>query len=276
VSAAISPDGRQAVVAQDAGQPPVRRLHLLDLERGVLTRFTPGDVDERTPVWAPNGSSIAFHSRRDKASGIYRRGAGGGATTDELLWQTDEAVTPSGFSSDGQRLLFTRGTGFNQRLWMLPLSGDRTPAQLFPGSTMPQLWAKFSPDDKWIVYQEGPSPSPADNQIYVQPSPPDGRRVQISTAGGRNPVWSYDGRHIMYRDADDAIVTVALTFDGGTIRPSTPRPVFARALPGNLGLSYTGDTRAERLLLIRPPDKPVEDASSITVIVNFAQSVAKK
>ena len=275
-SAVISPDGRQAVIGQDDGQPPVRRLYLLDLERSVLTRFTIGDGDERNAVWAPNGSSIVFQARRDRASGIYRRGAGGGATTDELLWQTDEIVAPSGFSSDGQRLLFTRGSGASQVIWILPLTGDRTPIQAFPGSTVAQLWAKFSPDDKWIAYQEGPSPSPSDNQIYVQPSPPDGRRVQISTTGGRNPTWSYDGREIMYRAADDSIMTVALTFDGGTIRPSTPRPLFPKPLPGNVGLSYTGDARAERLLLIRPPEKPVDDVATITVIVNFAQSVAKK
>jgi dipeptidyl aminopeptidase/acylaminoacyl peptidase len=274
--AILSPDGRQAVVSQEDGQSLDRRLYLVDLDRGVSTRFTVGNVDERNPVWAPDSSSIAFYSRRDKASGIYRRGAGGGATTDELLWETNELITPTGFSRDGQRLLFTRGAGPNQRIWMLPTAGDRTPTQVFPGSTVTQLWATFSPDGKWIVYQEGPTPAPANNQIYVQAYPPDGRRVQISMGGGRQPLWSHDGRQIMYRAVDDSIVTVPVSSEGGTIRPSTPRPVFSKPLPGNVFFSYTGDARAERLLMIRPPDKPTDDASTITVILNFAQSVLKK
>jgi hypothetical protein len=94
--------------------------------------------------------------------------------------------------------------------------------------------------------------------------------------GGRQPLWSHDGRQIMYRAVDDSIVTVPVSSEGGTIRPSTPRPVFSKPLPGNVFFSYTGDARAERLLMIRPPDKPTDDASTITVILNFAQSVLKK
>jgi serine/threonine-protein kinase len=37
-------------------------------------------------------------------------------------------------------------------------------------------------------------------QVYVRPFPGAGGRTQISVAGGTEPVWSRDGRHIFYRD----------------------------------------------------------------------------
>jgi hypothetical protein len=50
---------------------------------------------------------------------------------------------------------------------------------------------------------------------------------------------------------------------------------FPKPLVGNLGLPYAGDARADRLVLIRLPAKPAEDVTTITVIANFAQSVAR-
>src|SRR5262245_32942104 len=94
VSATLSPNGRQAIVVQEVGSPAVRTLHLLDIERGVFTRFTVGDVDERSPVWSTDGASIIFSSTRAGKFGLYRRNAGGGATTDELLLATDDQLFP--------------------------------------------------------------------------------------------------------------------------------------------------------------------------------------
>jgi serine/threonine protein kinase/Tol biopolymer transport system component len=273
----LSPDGRQAMITLEPGLSGIRSLSLLDLERGVLTRFTVGSADERLAIWSPDGAMVYFQSTRDGKIGIYRRQAGGGATTDEALMSGPEPLTPTSISSDNQRLLFTRGTGPGTRIWMLPLSGDRKPVEVFPGSTTSQQMASFSPDDKWIAYVETTGPGPNASDVYLQPYPADGRRIRISTASGRHPQWMPDNRQIVYRASNDAIMSVTLTAADGTLRPSTPVQLFTRRRQASFNWQLSMDDRGERFLLVAPPETAVEPKPPpITVIVNFAQSVAKK
>ena len=159
LAAHLSPDGRQAIASVESRS--VRSLLLIDIERDLSTRFTVGEVDEQSPVWSPDGSTVVFSSLfRGAETGIYRRSSGGGATRDELLFRPDdptEGITPTSLSSDGGRLLFTRSGPRESRIWMLPLTGDRTPVEAFPGSTGSQRFPVFSPDGKWIAYAEGPA-----------------------------------------------------------------------------------------------------------------------
>ena len=275
--AVLSPDGQQIVVTQDSGpQSRSRTLWLVDVARGVPTRFTVGDVEEFSPVWAPDGSSIAFASSRDNALGVYRRHAGGGATSDELLFSSPEQVMPTGFSPDGQLLLMTRGVGGAQRIWVLPLSGDRKPVQVFQGATTAQGHAVFSPDGKWIAYTSGGSAT--ESEVYIQSFPADERRVRISTSSGRHPRWTADGRHIVYRTSTDALTAVELTPEGGTLRPSTPATLFTQPRQARFNWSFSTDPRAERFLLVVPAEQGVAEPAPavITVIVNWAANISRK
>ncbi len=64
------------------------------------------------------------------------------------------------------------------------------------------LWAKISPDGKWLAYELEES---GVSEIYVSPFPDvEADRWKVSTAGGGRPVWSRDGAELIYRhDADD-------------------------------------------------------------------------
>ena len=273
-AATLSPNGPHALVSKETGSPPIRSQWLLDLERGVLSRFTVGGEDERNAVWSPDGAHIVFASQRGATWGIYRRSSGGGATSEELLFSANEALSPSGFSSDGQRLLFTRGSQNTQRIWLLPM-GDKKPIEVFPGGTQALAHAVFSPDDRWIAYT-GHS-NPADADVFIQPYPADGRREQISNGGGRHPRWTGDGRRIVYRSRDSALMAVDITSAAGTWRPGTAKRLFEARPSGFGNWFYSMNSRADRFLLVQPPEQEAEvEASVITVIVNFVQSLAKK
>ena len=170
--ASLSRDGQRAVVTIDVpGGALKRALSLLDLERGLLTRFTVLDADERDPIWSPDGSSIVFTSRRNGKNGLYRRSAAGGATADERLFETTDDLDATGFSSDGSILLFRSGPTVPQtRIWALPVTGDRKPVEVIPGLPMAQYQATFSPDDKWIAF--GAGDGPGKGEIYIQPYRP--------------------------------------------------------------------------------------------------------
>jgi serine/threonine protein kinase/Tol biopolymer transport system component len=276
-NALLSPDGRQLVVVDEGRQEtPARTLWLVDVERGVPTRFTVGANEELNPVWTADGSSIVFRAiRRDGRTGIYQRGAGGGATSDDLLL-ADESAVPTGFSPDGQILLFARGSFPNQQVWSVAASGG-DPVAVFPGSTTNDSLARFSPDGKWIAYTSVESARFADGQIYIQPFPADGRRIRISTTNGYDARWTADQRQIVYRTNDGGIEAVDLTPDGGTLRPSTPKRLFAARRIGALNWSFDMTPRADRFLVVVPPDRSSDEADvPITVIVNWTSTLPKQ
>ena len=79
-------------------------------------------------------------------------------------------------------------------VWMLRLSDGK--AQPFLRS---KLWAatpRFSPDGRWLAYISDES---GGYEVYVQPYPGPGVRVQISQGGGTEPVWNPNGRELFYR-----------------------------------------------------------------------------
>jgi serine/threonine protein kinase/Tol biopolymer transport system component len=272
--ATFSPNGRQAIVMEDPGPPAVRTLHLLDLERGIFSRFTVGDVDERSPVWSHDGSHVFFYSVRGGKGGIYRRNAGGGATSDDLILASDEILQPTGISPDGGRLLVTHGLASSQRVWVLMLSGDRKFVEAFPGSKISQTQAQFSHDGKWIAYTESTGPGAGD--VYVQPFPADGRRVRVSNAaGGRHAHWSLDGRAIVYRTLKNTVASVVLKPDGNTFVASAPVESFTRPRVATFNWTFSTDAGGSQFLFIEPPERVADlKPSPITVVVNFVQSLA--
>jgi serine/threonine-protein kinase len=70
----------------------------------------------------------------------------------------------------------------------------------------------FSPDGRWIAYESDDSGSAAFD-IYVRRFPPGGGagRWQISSGGGRFPVWSRAGRELLYETPDGHIMAVTYT-----------------------------------------------------------------
>jgi hypothetical protein len=71
--------------------------------------------------------------------------------------------------------------------------GGASVVLLDPGS---ERGAAFSPDSHWIAYQATVSRRP---EILVRRFPDGTRDVRVSTDGGTSPLWSRDGREVLYR-----------------------------------------------------------------------------
>jgi serine/threonine-protein kinase len=61
----------------------------------------------------------------------------------------------------------------------------------------------FSPDGRWLAYRSNAS---GKDEVYVRPFPPpasgQGRLWPISNGGGTHPVWSPNGRDLLYQSGD--------------------------------------------------------------------------
>ncbi len=79
----------------------------------------------------------------------------------------------------------------------LSLDGTRRVERLVH-TTANDLTAEVSLDGKWIAYDSNES---GQFEVYVRPYPNvNDNRWQISQGGGRQPLWSRDGRELFYRD----------------------------------------------------------------------------
>src|SRR5262249_40907867 len=154
-----------------------------------------------------------------------------GEGTEERLTMGEYVQTPSSWSPDGKWLAFTEaGTPATGRdIWVLPLEGEalnagpearvRTPANEDNGV--------FSPNGQWLAYESNES---GQFEVYVRPFPGRGGRLQISTQGGLEPVWSRNGRELFYRNGDRMMaVEVSSRRDNNGALPSgfgSPRLLF--------------------------------------------------
>ena len=69
----------------------------------------------------------------------------------------------------------------------------------------------ISPDGRWIAYQSNES---GRYEIYVQPFPGGGQRIQVSPDNGVYPRWSPRGDELFFRSASTRAGMSAAAFDG--------------------------------------------------------------
>ena len=200
-SVALSSDGRKLVVADaDSGAPGQQNdLWLRDLVTGVKTRLTFNPDNDSTPVWSPDGRTIAYTSRRAGVNRPYKRSADG--TGDEApLFDHDRDAYANDWSSDGRWVIFTTrkpGSPSDNDLWVVPITqgiaGKPVPYLVQPGR---QQQAQFSPDGRFVAYGSDQSGT---FDIYVQPFPDASQgKWMVSSGGGVEPRWSRDGNELFY------------------------------------------------------------------------------
>jgi len=268
IDVSISPDGRSAVLGQFINQNI--DVWLLELGRGVLSRFTFDSAVDTWPVWSPDSRRIAYESNRMGSYDIYEKPTIGPGS-DELLVGSDAGrdKNPTDWSRDGHFLLYTNidpKTG--EDIWAVPLEKDRTPRPLVQTKFDENL-GQFSPDGKWIAYESNES---GRYEIYVQPFPGPGGKVQVSKNGGAQVRWRRDGKELFYIAFDNQLMAVPIQFASTeqTINAGTPIPLFTTRVGGAVSSpnkqQYDVSLDGQRFLMNTIID---EAAAPITVILNW-------
>ena len=189
----LSPDGRR--VAFDTFDGSVWIADLANL--AAAKRFGAG----RFPMWSPDGSRLLFAG--PKGFQLFWQ-ASDGSGTPELIAETARA--PESWSPAARLVSYITLTGASDYdIWAFP-PDDRSQRALLATPTTAQMSSRFSTDGKWLVYQSNES---GRYEIYVEPFPRTGARTQITDPGGERPVWSPDGREIVF-DRDATLYSVAI------------------------------------------------------------------
>jgi hypothetical protein len=222
----LSPDGQQ--LAADITDPVASNVDVwtFDLRAGTSGRFTFGAVEENTPVWAPDGSRIAY--------GTADLGAEVKLTTghekERIIAERPTAtlsmggnlVLPSSWSRNGEYVLTTNsGTGQEPSYLALCKIGDQKPVRMLADKGN-QTNGQISLDGKSLAYASDES---GGWNIYATTFPSAAGKWQVSIGGGTEPRWRGDGKEMFYLDAQGTLTALSISA-GSTFSRGTPQPLF--------------------------------------------------
>ena len=264
-NAVLSPDGRRAAVNVEAG---TLEIATYDFARGALTTVaTPGS--SQAPRWTADGARITYRGTRAGSRTLWWKTIDTGAPEEQLL-TGPHLQTPGMWSADGQWLVYTEShPATASDLWTLPRGANATPRVLV-NTPFFESHPRLSPDGRWLAYV---SDEPGRIEVFVQPFPEAGPRVQISSDGGIEPVWSRDGRELFYLSGS-RMMAVAVEA-GSAFKAGTPRALF----DGRFTVSPNGvagyDVAADgRFLMVQPlhADPPT---NQIQVVLNWSEALRR-
>ena len=254
----LSPDGR-FVVFQRGNEPDI---WVLDAQRGGTNRITSHPDRDTSPVWSPDGKSIAFDSNRNGARNLYSR-AFGMVGEDTVLLKTNASRNVSDWSRDGKYLAYEGGTD----IWAVDLTAaSQSPLQLTQ-TPFVETNPRISPDGHWVAFES--TESEGQGGIYVQSFPKPGVRLPVSTHGGVQPMWSHDGRELYYLAPDFSLMAVSVKSQTDSVELSAPVVLFKPPLSRNTRRNYW-PARDGRFLFSLPAEEPA--LTPIIVMLNWASA----
>jgi hypothetical protein len=134
----------------------------------------------------------------------------------------------------------------------------------------------FSPDGNWLAYS---SDETGRAEIYVTPYPGPGRRIAISTEGGRSPRWSFNGRELFYRNGRQMMMVAVEA--GPTFRVGIPTVLFEGDYLQETDVqgahNYDVSRDGQRFLMVAPParDQGEEARPRIVVVQQWFEELKR-
>jgi Tol biopolymer transport system component len=284
----ISPDGRQ--IALNVGNLGNMDIWFWDLVRKTMTRLTFDESITGFPLWTPDGKRIAFLSQSENNFKIYWKAADGTGKIEPLGTDYSGVLASftSSWSGDGKTLvtmeISSGGEMSTNNIGALTVNGEYEQRSLLK-EVYREIEPQISPNGKWMAYTSNES---GHAEVFVRPFPDvdSGGRWQVSTDGGRSPLWSPDGEYLFYRNGD-AVMEVSVTIEPN-FSQETPKTLFRRKYLSLSGLanvfalnSWDISPDGKRFLMIKPveasEDEPVSDVSSkIIIVLNWFEELKQR
>lgn len=224
----ISPDGKRvAFETRDLSGPDGPRLWTAEMSNIAGRKALPLVIGQINwaPMWTPDGQRLVFIvSSKDRPDAVYWRRADGTGDAEHLI----DTRAAEGWNAGGSQMRFLTLTGNGDYGISLFDMASRTVTRLvdFPASA--QHSSTTSPDGKWMAYASNET---GRYEVWIEPLPRSGARLQVTRDGGSHPLWAPDGRSL-YFDRDHQMFRLTLnTQEMASIGEPTPLPIkgFAQA-----------------------------------------------
>ena len=277
----LSPDGTR--VAFEARNPH-SDVWIWEIRRGLLTQVTSDGPLDMLPVWSRDSQRLVWASLRGGGlANLYTRTADGTGGV-ERLTDSPKSQRPHSFTPDSTELVIaeadpTRGAG-RAVLAILPMHGDRRVAALGQPA-IPGINADISRDGHWVAYE---SREGGQGQVYVSAfRARSERRVQVSTNGGREPLWAPNGRELFYLAPDGTLMRVPIEAGTGEPTFATPGAVIAAGAyyteaAFHRGRSYDVSADGARFLRIKIDESGPQasaDSRRFVIVENWTEELRR-
>ena len=187
----ISSDGQRVTFAA------ARQIYVADISNvaGAKKVISDGTF----PLFSPDGQWLAFGSLNTAREGgeevlFLQRADGTGEA--ELIAKPARAPEHWPEGDQGFTFITHRGGANNYDLWAYSVERKEVEPLVVINETA-QLSSAFSPDRRWVTYMSSES---GDWQVYVRPYPDTGQAYQVTTGGGRSPMWVSSDRLVYDND----------------------------------------------------------------------------
>jgi dipeptidyl aminopeptidase/acylaminoacyl peptidase len=247
----LSPDGKRAAVHRhdaDGGD-----IWVFETGKDTPSKFTfDAAQDNSMPIWSPDGSRIAFGSRRAGKWGLYIKLADN-TRNEEPLLESESPAMPMSWSPDGKLLVYwTSNSKTAGDVWAVPLAGEKKPipvVQTAADERNPQV----SPDGKWVAYSSNET---GRSEIYIKAFPEGPAKIQVSVNGGVFPRWRRDGKELFFMSLVSlgSIMASDIRTSGSSIQREVPHALFQSAFvssvhPAGLYNAYAVSANGQRFLI---------------------------
>jgi len=259
VAAAVEDD---IWIYDTGGASPIRRLTF------------PSEGGSSCPIWTPDNREILFAV--DSSSFVINRKAADGSGEAEVL-----SVNKSGWSflwpytrtPDGKvlvaRAMSSEETSTGRDIVAIHLEHDGEVEPLLV-SDDDEHFAALSLDGKWLAYV---SDELDRDDVFVTSFPGLEGKWQVSTEGGREPVWAPDGKTIYYRDGV-SLVAVTVESEGG-FSLGRARPLFEDVyVPRGSSRNYDIHPDGERFLMIKKSEEELP-MTELIVVENWFEELKR-
>jgi serine/threonine-protein kinase len=203
---------------------------------------------------------VLYRTEVSGATAIWWRAADLSAPASPLLSSGLTGYFEAVFTPDGRALAYQVDNNVETRA----LIGDAKP-RVVAATDYIENQARVSPDGRWIAFMTNESGS---DQIVVQSMVGPTARVQVSSNGGIEPVWSRDGHSLFYRTNKQFMVATVATEPTFAV---TSREVFADdkfLLATAPHANYDVSPDGKSLLVVEPVDDP-----QIVIVLDWAEEV---
>ncbi len=249
----LSPDGSQIAVTITPD------IWVIDVESGGRTKLTTEGYN-LMPVWDPQRNGLTFSAVTGAAHFDLHFVPADRATEPEQLLARGGRQLPSAWSPDGNVLAFFETTPAGANIGILE---GGSPSGFLSGPSNEDS-PMFSPDGRWIAYV---SDNTGKQEVYVKSYLEPGGSTPVSVNGGREPVWSRDGRELFYRQGEFLMVVLVETSDSDIT--FGPERVLLSGWPSRRyggGSQYDVALDGNRFLMLQRPEAT---PSHINVVLDW-------
>jgi serine/threonine-protein kinase len=275
----LSRDGQKIAVETKREQQGSTDVWVYDLSRGSPTRLT-FDGGGR-PVWSPDSTRLVYTHSIDGINNLYLINADGSGKP-ERLTTSDVSQTAASWAAGSNTIAFLqRPTPDTFGIWVLPMEGPaaRKPV-LFLESRFNLTYPELSPDGRHMAYVSVESGA---QELYVQAYPGGGEKTRISTAGAYEPIWTANGRELLYRSYSPGrgqLLLAAAIQSLSPFRADAPRVLFEKKpAPYDATVplrAWDASADGRRFLFMRFSESTEKPVSTLQVVLNWSEELKQR